>query len=391
MHSNNFILNTVRPESDTIMTTSIGILTYHASLNNGSMLQAYALQSALNSLPSINAKIIDFQSPGQKELYQLYRLKPNAKSILKDTITALNISHFKRYRAGFNKFRQEHLTEGPGHAEDSDQLKPLTDNYDIIVTGSDQIWNQNCADFDFAYFCDDILHKKLVAYAPSFGGVSPFRKEDTIEKMKELLAKYDFLSAREPNGRKWMEKLGYADIPVVPDPTLLHGKQTWLDLAKTTVKSKNYIFFYGVSPTTDTYKRLRQLSKKLGMPIVMMDPTIYFFRQNNFRGFELSEGDGPIGFLRLIAEASYVLTSSFHGTVFASLFDKKFVSLKYETSNPDDDRVFSLLNQLGQTKRYVDAKTINELEESTFTEKSVSAELAILQNNGREYLRRAIL
>lgn len=373
------------------MQTSVGILTYHASLNNGSMLQAYALQSALNALPSTNAEIIDFQSPGQKELYQLYRLKPSAKSIIKDAMTALHIGAFKRYRYGFEEFRKEHLTEGPGHAESSDQLKPLSDRYDVIITGSDQIWNQGCADFDFVYFCEKMLDKKLVAYAPSFGGVSPFKKAETIEKIKNLLAEYDFLSAREPNGKKWIEQLGQADVPVVPDPTLLLEKKTWLDLAKTKVKSKNYIFFYGVSPTSDTYKRLRQLSHKFGMPIVMMDPVVFYFRQNNFRGFKLSEGDGPIGFLRLIAEASYVLTSSFHGTVFASLFEKKFVSLKYATSNPDDDRVLSLLNQLNQTKRYVEAKKINELKDADFTGEPVDAELAMLRKNGLEFLHRAII
>jgi polysaccharide pyruvyl transferase WcaK-like protein len=373
------------------MKLSIGILTYHAALNNGSMLQAYALQSALNALPSVRAEIIDFQSRGQKELYKLYRLKPSAKSIIKDAMTTMHLGSFKRYRAGFNEFRQEYLIEGPGHAETSDQVKSLSDRYDIIVTGSDQIWNQGCPDFDSVYFCKNIQNKKLVAYAPSFGGISPFRKMDTIEKIKNLLTQYSYLSAREPNGQEWMKQLGQTDVTVVPDPTLLHEKKFWLELATTSIKSNDYIFFYGVSPTSDTYRRLRQLSDRFGMPIVMMDPTIFFFRQNNFRGFKLSESDGPIGFLRLIAEASYVLTSSFHGTVFATLFEKKFVSLNYATSNSDDDRVLSLLKQLGQTKRYVEARNINKLEDKDFKGGPVDAELAILRENGNEFLRRAIL
>lgn len=369
----------------------IGILTYHASLNNGSMLQAYALQSALNAFSSAHAEIINFQSPGQKELYQLYRLKPRAKSIIKDAMTALHIGAFKRYRSGFTEFRKDHLIEGPGHAASSDELKRLSDHYDVIITGSDQIWNQGCPDFDFAYFCENIIEKKRVAYAPSFGGVSPFRKVETIEKIRKHLADYKFLSAREPNGKQWIEQMVQIDVPVVPDPTLLHEKQTWLDLAKTKVASKNYIFFYGVSPTGDTYRRLRKLSDKFGMPIVMMDPTVYYFRQNNYRGFKLREGGGPIGFLRLIAEASYVLTSSFHGTIFASLFEKKFVSLKYSTSNPDDDRILSLLKQLRRTRHHVEAEKIHELEDADFTAGPVDVELAMLRKNGHEFLKRAVL
>ena len=129
----------------------VGIITFHASHNYGSMLQAYALQQTILNM-GYDCEIINFRTFRQKNYYRPEFLRGaligqfNRILLYLPFIFPLWKKHCKFEQFLNEKFRlssKEYTTE--------DELKLTKFKYDIYISGSDQIWNPLTFDFDFAY------------------------------------------------------------------------------------------------------------------------------------------------------------------------------------------------------------------------------------------------
>jgi len=350
----------------------IGIITYHASHNIGSMLQAYALQTYLEKNYNYKVEFIDYSSPAQRNMYsispKLNKNEKNLKKIAKKIKDFLRLPFYPLLKTRFDdfeKFKHRYLKLSDHNYIFSKEIDELEFEYDYIFLGSDQIWNVNCIDFTDVYFADFQTSATLVAYAPSLGGKNIITSDVDLEGIKKLISKIEYLSVRESNGKYWLEELTDRSVDILLDPTLLLDKKSWhsfLDKHSSPPHYENYIFFYGIPFSNKTYPVLEQISKKLGLNVVMIDAKSWIVNYCAFRGFLLEKHCSPLDYLSLIKNASMIITTSYHGTIFSTIFEKNFWTLTFQETNVEDDRIPTLLDQLGLEDRFINLEDVNNID-----------------------------
>lgn len=343
----------------------VGLITFHRSHNCGSILQAYALQNVLKSKYSIDNELIDFSNAGQQRYYATLVSIQKPKDILKNLVFGLFFVPIDRHRKEYDAYIKKIFQLSDKFYQTDSDLEGIEDNYSAVVCGSDQIWNTMCSDADDAYYLSFVHHTPKIAYAASMGANNILGKGESIEQhYRELVNDFDAVSVRETNAKKWLEKLTGREIPITADPTLLLEREDWEKLCRERLHKGKYIFYYsfGYDPYyTDIVKKV---SKETGMPVIVLDAKNWVKQKLFMKGIKLSKHSGPDVFLTLIRDAEIVITSSLHGTIFSTIFQKCFWYLKPKNykklSDNADDRAVSLLTQLGLMDRYVTEEELFE-------------------------------
>lgn len=349
----------------------IGIITFHASLNCGSMLQAFALQHVLQNRYGADVEIINFSNKGQRNYYSLWDTYPRPDVLKQNIKTVPFYSLAKKMRKDYEDFSDKYFTLTKKMYKKRSQLEGVEERYDIVITGGDQVWNIKCRDADLAYFLSFVHNKKKVSYSPSLGArdINKYAKNPNL--YRNLLLDFDFLSVRERNGQKWLEKLTGKEVKIIADPTLLLTKTEWEKCFELRDIEEKFIFFYAFSYANEKNNTILQnVSKKTGMPIYILDQKSWAINKLDKFGIKKYNKSGPIAFLELIKNARLVLVQSFHGIVFATLFHKCFWSLRNLANNDSaDDRARFLLEQVGLLDRaitYDELEIIDLFSEATF-------------------------
>lgn len=318
----------------------IDIITFHNAYNYGAFLQAYALQKVLKEKENV-VEFIDYE---QKKITNNYKiLKIDKNNILKSCLA--NFFFFsKRFRRN-KKFRraikQNFLLSKKYHTEQ--ELKQNPPKADVYITGSDQVWNIGITgglkDAYTLNFGDPRI--KRISYAASMGKCIEEEKEQYKQKLDRLNA----IAVREEEAKQYLENIINKDIQVTLDPTLLIETKEWNSCLKQVKKDKEqYILAYNVQKSTEFYKIVNYLAKQTNLKI-------YYFDERNM----YYKGDtknvctaGPFEFIELIKEAKYIVTTSFHATVFSILFQKKFFVIPHTKTG---GRVTNLLKKLNVENR----------------------------------------
>lgn len=332
----------------------IGILTFQASHNCGSMLQAYALRETLARKYNVEVELINYSNYVSRCIYGYYDSRLKKSSIKKNINTVKHLKTIRESRKWYESFSNEYLVKSKEYCKTPNDLARIASKYDLIVAGGDQIWNVKCQDAGKEFFLNFTKDVRKVAFSPSLGGANISKYADDIEKYKEYLSEFEALSVREPNGQKWLQDLTEKNIPIICDPTLLLSQEEWMKWLPVPEVEGKYIFnyaFYHNRPETN--KILQQISQKYEMPVFVIDYKSYDFYKLSSYGIKKYEMSGPLAFLGLMKNASLILTQSFHGTLFSALFNRTFWSYDVVGQhNPDDDRAIAILNQLGLSNRY---------------------------------------
>lgn len=333
------------------MRKKIGIITFHNSYNCGSMLESYAMQTVINRLVG-DAEIINFSNEGQRRLYSVFFNNHLVKDLIKNILIFPHKKQIELNNEKYENFKRKNFVLSKPYKK-LDELSD--DGYRIIVAGSDQIWNITIADGDDAYFLPWAKKAKKVAYAPSFGAKSIQKYADDPEKYKKMLNDFDALSIRENNGKRWIKELCSKDVPVLLDPTLLleRGDYEVLENKDVSVDGK-YIFFYSPSFNRNICKFVKKLADMYNLKVITWSTKSYHLKFIRSFGFELPEYEDPSVYLSLIKNAELVLTTSYHGTIFSTIYRKKFFCLKNGGMYGDDDRVITLLKQLDMMDRLIE-------------------------------------
>lgn len=147
----------------------VGIITFHAAHNYGSMLQTYALQQVVLSM-GYDCEIINFRSIVQKEMYMPIFMRGTlyGKCVRFIIQSSYALGILKKYRF-FEKFLKEDLILSSKEYNTLEDLANADFNYDYYISGSDQIWNVESWDFSYSYFLPFVKFGKCIAYAPSMG------------------------------------------------------------------------------------------------------------------------------------------------------------------------------------------------------------------------------
>ena len=322
----------------------IGVLTFHGSYNYGSVLQAYALQTYIEKLASQTGirceyEILNYRPAEQKKLYAKPQLS-SVRNLVKRLMYEPYRGKLDEQGRKFETFIGQYLNI-TREFTDSEMLPSFTEKYDVLLAGSDQIWNVRARDFTYGYLFEGCTSHK-VSYAASLGPLeidwSQYDKERYVSDLKE----FERISVREEKSREQLNKI-CPDLSCEThiDPTLLLDARDWRALSSgMNVNDGNYILFYCLEPRAEHLKAAESLSQKTGLPVVA---TKYRGKADYFNHFMKLYDAGPCDFISLIDNAAIVLTSSFHGVAFSLLFQKPF----YVLDGSIDGRIHDLLKLSG--------------------------------------------
>jgi hypothetical protein len=314
----------------------IGIVTHWDSKDNyGQQLQLFALQEFLRKLGH-NPFLIRYDRSkdiGKRNYLNLfnpfkvweYLMKSrNKRKSLK--YSALQPSrHFDSFRKKYTEesdviYNYNTIRENPPHA-------------DVYITGSDQVWRSVCP-AEFLQFGDDDIIR--VSYAASFG-LSKFPKK-SMKTKQQYLKKFNYISVRENDGLFLCKKMGFSNAQIVLDPTMLLDRDYYIKR-----------FSLNQSSNNEDYLVLYLLGDLKG---ICVDEIYNFAEENNLKvryvdthgQYNEKEKIYPTieEWLNLILNAKFVITNSFHGTVFSLLLHVKFCSIKKGSS---DGRLYTLLER----------------------------------------------
>lgn len=329
----------------------VGIITFHASHNYGSMLQAYALQQTILAI-GLDCEIINFRTRIQVEHFKPPFMRGTIPGKIKRFIQYLPYCYslFRKYEL-FEDFLAYNYKLSDKEFSSLPELCESNLPYDVIISGSDQIWNTYCFDFDWAYFLPFAKSVRKVAYAPSLGP-TPFHsiKREMEQRIKSLLEVYDAISVRDCRAQKELEKLTGIGYPIMMDPTLLLPIQNWQEMAgNSPIVKEKYIFLYTPWYEKPVFDAAMIISKKLGVPVIVSQ--LYDNRKCNswivYNTFKTYISTGPKEFLNLCKFATCTVGASFHVAVFSILFNTPF----YAVDGMEDSRVAELLEMTGLESR----------------------------------------
>lgn len=234
-------------------------------------------------------------------------------------------------------------------------------NYDVVVVGSDQVWSPLSLPNKFfnLLFVDDSVRK--VAYASSFGvSVIPdFQKKAT----GEYLDRFHNIGVREQKGKEIVDSLSHQTATVVADPTMLLNAKEWEEeiyertsVSGFNVSSEPYIFCYFLGTNPEGRKAAEDLKAKTGYKIVTLRHMDEYYEADEQFGDEAPYDVDPNGFLRLILDAAYVCTDSFHCSAFSIQFHKHFMTFyrfAQGSATGRNSRIDSLFNVLGVNRERI--------------------------------------
>lgn len=314
----------------------VGVVTFHSANNYGAILQTWALQKVLKDM-GMNSGIINYHPDIIDGLYDPMQLKEGLeRQIKKSTLYIRNRKSLIRY----NKFRS-FLRENYnliGDYRTYDELKSAKFNLDAYITGSDQVWNPtHIGGYDPAYFLEFAAQgKKKISYAASLGtDYIDSRYKDDIER---ALSTFTSISIREKSAKPAVEELVEGPVEVVLDPTLLLKKEDYDEIKVRSKIKEPYILVYAIERNPELAKFANKISVALGLPLIQRRPGLKLV--NELEPFYTADTGE---FLGLVESAEYVITNSFHGTVFALLYGKPFVSMLHSDTG---SRTEDLLQQL---------------------------------------------
>lgn len=337
----------------------VGLLTFHAAYNYGSVLQAYATQIGITKLGH-ECQVINFRFQGQEKMYALYSFGGNLKSKLSNIY--ILPKHFKRHERSkrFEEFIKTHLNVTKCVRSREEILECLP-RYDVYMSGGDQLWNIHVVEYELdesvcgVYYLDFIFNARKASFSTSIGNMTL----DDLMFKKKLLSSYDYISTREAKGVEMIEQvLEYKKtVHEVLDPVFLLDTEDWraLTYSDRIIKDK-YVLVYTLSARRiieGWSKAVKPFAEKHNLKVVILSTKFSALDKNVITILNA----GPVEFLNLYSNAEVVIADTFHALCFAILFRKPFYVLgnKYYTN---DIRKVALVKKIHLEDRMIEDESV---------------------------------
>lgn len=381
----------------------IAIMTFVHAYNYGAELQCFALQEKLSQL-GYDVTVLDLFRPGDDEYKNIqdhhrfdrlfsYNDNKDKKVRLKIVIARwidyiVSFFYTKRAKKRDRAFREFHNQYTRLSEEKYYNFQSLYDKahwpYSHFIVGSDQVWNYSLHFSNEPYFLTFVKNGKKISYAASIG------HSDMPDKVKELykkwLSDFDYISLREQQGVSIVKEITHReDVQCVLDPVLLFGKSDWIRILDVKTEKEKYVLLYLLSRSQYSVDLAKSIAKEYSLKVVLI--TTEIFNPYPGSGINVYYGRSPKDFVYLFANASFVVTNSFHGTAFAVNFNIPFFS----TTRADkryNSRFISLLENCklsdrllyeGQEyPRFKDVKDVSFITANTILERDRDKSLSYL-------------
>lgn len=334
----------------------IGIITFHIAHNYGAMLQAYALATAVRNL-GCDCEVIDYRFSYidswsrieyLNDIFKKYGYMIGGAVYVKRLITGYYSRNNMHIR--FDEFERNMIPHSKKIYRSKEELHNMP--YDIILFGSDQIWNSALTngiaeEYIGGFKC--LTGTRKISYAASCG-TSDFQ-EESREVYCDLLGDFSAISVREECFQETLLSRGY-NVECVLDPTLLLTAEEWKKIIQKEKKrgARRYLLLYVFDENEKIYDLTREYAEKHGLDIIV----IAYSEKKEMYGMKVLTNCGPLDFLSLFENAEHIITTSFHGTVFSLVFHKNFHCIPHPKYR---ERTDSLLKTVGLEKHNVEELT----------------------------------
>ncbi len=377
-------------------------LAFEQQNNYGTQLQAYATLQTIRDMGYSceiiiyhkNYSVLDYP----KQFMRLFK-DDSFRSFIQDKKKQRLIQENSEFGKGYRtrrrfvkEFKDKYLFPYSVVYTGYEELQSASGKYSTVLSGSDQVWLPSgyASKFYTLMFARENVAR--VSYASSFGvSTIPLYHQ---KEAKEFLNQMDYISVREVKGKELVERYSNKKAKVVVDPTMLIDMETWTNMCVPIDESNGYIFCYFLGNRREGRNQAEKLKNETGLKIIVLKHLDGYIPEDDDFGDEWPYDVGPEKFISFIKNATYVLTDSFHGTVFSILFRKQFVSFyRNEPSEAlsKNSRIDSLLGQLGIMNRlFFGDGNITQIADAVINYDKVHSKLDDLKEDSLKFLSDAL-
>lgn len=351
----------------------IGILTFHSSINNGAVMQAYSLSKKIQlENPNCTVEIIDYHMPKVNEAYHSSfwkEIKADNLLLLVKRVgkTLLNIGFAKKMNQRTKVFaacrKQLPLSSFSLLSDDTDELfSYINDTYDVVVVGSDAVWNYILRGFPNAYFLDSSVTVKKMSYAASCYGMDFLKiPEEHRLQIGEKLRGFSFLGVRDTATEDFVRWSDSVNQPThVCDPTVLldiHDLPIDVVSLNNKLRKKGFDFDRPTIGIMGNEKMLRMVRRLFGKKYQIA--ALYV----PVRGADVNLYDlSPYEWAYVFRYFKMTFTTYFHGTLLSLRNGVPVVciALKTEFAKVHTPKTLDVLTRLGYKLWYFETDYINQ-------------------------------
>lgn len=353
------------------------LVTWYENNNYGTALQAYALKSIIEkpmitglhlniAMQECTCDILPHKPEKQRKNNRFRKLFSPHSYLLKlqqiqdKKIYKKKRMHFDLREKAFDKFLRQNFNFATDHyVQNVIELQQLGGNYDLVVSGSDQIWNPEA--LDPTYLLEWVKAGKKISYGSSLSVKSiPAEYEQLF---KAALKDFKAISIRDRMCRDQLSQIVGKPVSTVVDPVVLLGRDGLLsNVAKLAIPPYMFCYFLGNN------RKHRQLailkSKEMNLPIHAVINAGSDYRADKSLEKYADWDVDPWKFVSYINEASIVVTDSFHATVISVLCHTNFIVLEKDSSRPEqNNRILEFLDAVGLRERWGNVPQKTEISE----------------------------
>ena len=372
----------------------IGIIAPFDEPNYGTVLQAFALQKKLSDYGFYTEYIRFNYSTASlwkfliSNVISLLKRFLHKQKLMRTSIDDYSFFHQKEfkpiiegYKAFVNKYTRFSRRTYTPHS-----LHHTTE-YGCFIVGSDQTWSEARCNSKHPYYLADVpIKSKKYAYAPSIGTteISP----RYLIKLMDGIKDFDMLSCREKSNCDVLSKKLGRKVYHVVDPTLLLSPKDWNEIAAShNLPPRGYVLCYILGEKDIIAEFAEKLGKSKELPVyyIVTRPK-YLKKQNTLY-------PTPEFFISLIRDAAFVVTDSFHGTIFSINYGVSFYSFSKREGNVrciDNARICEFLGLLDLENRFVDESSIMKISFSPIDYVLVQSKLNKLRENSICYISKLV-
>lgn len=360
----------------------IGIMSMQRIVNYGSFLQAYGLKKTIENLGH-DVQFVDFKVESSI----------SCSPIKQNNLTKL-INYFNILSPKYRKWRKKQIKLNQTFSEftkeydnwlkllDVSNELNLTPVIDTLIIGSDEVFNctqnENKVGYSLELFGKNNNANKLISYAASFGNTTLDKLEfyKIKSEIGNLLNNFNALSVRDENScniiKELINKVPYKHI----DPVLLYE---FPEVNKLSVNRNNYIIVYAYADRISELEAeyIRNFARKHNKSIITLG-----YYQPFCDEWILAT---PFEVLAYIKNADYIITDTFHGTVFSIKYKKQFATIIRESNK---QKISDLLNTFELNDHKIEnLSNLNEVLNNNIDENKIKNIIKNNQQASIEYLK----
>ncbi len=347
----------------------VAILTWcnnNGPTNYGQILQCYAVQKILRNM-------------GIEPLTVLYRRIP----YIAPEEDIVRVQRFQEFINRYITVSKPCLSR--------EMIENETSDCDLLICGSDQVWNPIHYD---PMFLLDFGTDKQKRMALSVSGI--FKRSDendvTYRSIVNYLHAFDYISIREGHGADILNKFTDVTINTMPDPTLLLTEAEWDEVSTVDyLRDDDYVFCYFLGEIEDYLPQIESIKKQYKARIIKYIKS-NIVHSRNIPNIEAVSGVGPSEFLSFVKNAKAIVTDSYHGACISIVYGKPFYCAKRSQKGGEvfggKIRIESLKKDYGINISWITSK--REMISKNENNKDILVSVIVPIFNSGEYLEEAM-